>query len=402
MYAGNRRKLVSYVTIIAALSFTAFSYQNCARAKFGVDPSAKNMALDKEDVFGVDPVTPIDNPTGVDPTVGSKNPMDLNFTFLCSNRKSDAAGTNLVDAAALKAVIVNGSGQKACEVAGDFKNMILNKKKISFAPCAGLVVGKYTVYLVESTATSDYAKKSLTEDDIKFEVLASGDYKIANSKIEILYDLNKDNSSYNTLNAASGKLSTAATQKLCEKRASPLIISMDSSSRGIQLSSPMDGIQFDILGQRSDPAAHAKKQISWMVSGQEYYFIVLPKDGVVSGVDEMFGDNTRGPDGKYAANGYLALAKYDDDGDNLITPDDEVYSKLRVWNDLNRNGISEPSELFTLAEKKITVIDLNYDKRYKEQDAYGNQTLMKSVVKTEDGQLHLLFDIWFRYVNLPR
>ena len=414
MYAGNLRKFLSCMTIIVALGFTAFGYQNCARAKFDVDPSAKNFAMDNENVFGVDPVTGVGNGTGVDPVtgvgngtgvdpnVGSKNPIDINFSFECSNRKSVAVGTNLINAGAVKAVIVNSSGQKSCEVAGDFKKMILDKKNISLLPCAGLVAGKYRIYLVESTTTSDFIRKSLTEDDIKFEVLENGTYKISQTKISILYDLNKDNSSYINLNAANGKSSTVDTQKLCESRTSPLIISMDTKSRGIELTSPMEGIQFDILGQRSFPIAHAKKQISWLVSGQEYYFITLPKAGAVSGIDEMFGDNTRGPDGKYAANGYLALAKYDDDRDNLITSEDEVFSKLRLWNDINRDGISEASELFTLAEKKITVIDLNYDKRYKEQDAYGNQTLMKSVVKTEDGQMHLLFDLWFRYINITQ
>jgi len=214
--------------------------------------------------------------------------------------------------------------------------------------------------------------------------------------------LNREHDDYKKLNSDNGNLSNGQTQDLCEERSSPLIISMNSRARGIKLSSPMNGIQFDILGQRSFPEAHAKKQISWLVSDQDYYFITLPKQGVVSGIDEMFGDNTRGPDGRYAANGYLALAKYDEDRDNLITRHDEIYRKLRLWNDLNRDGVSEASELFSLEEMKIAVIDLSYDKRYKEEDAYGNQTLMKSVVKTEDGQLHLMFDLWFRYLNITQ
>jgi hypothetical protein len=51
---------------------------------------------------------------------------------------------------------------------------------------------------------------------------------------------------------------------------------------------------------------------------------------------------------------------------------------------------------------KVAVIDLHFDNRYKEQDQYGNQTLMKSVVQMEDGKMHLLFDLWFRYVNITK
>ncbi len=45
-------------------------------------------------------------------------------------------------------------------------------------------------------------------------------------------------------------------------------------------------------------------------SRRDNYFLVLPNSsGGVSGIDEMFGDNTRGPDGKFAANGYEVRLK---------------------------------------------------------------------------------------------
>ncbi len=396
------------------------SYQNCARARFDVDPAAKAQALDKENVFGIDPSVGAGNTTGIDPNlIGGGNgdgkdpyvggpyvttgPLPISFVFNCSNSKSRTLGTNLIKAAALKLVIASNTGQKACEIQGDIKTQILNKKSLTFAPCPGLAAGKYIVYVVEASVADNYMQKSLTENDIKFEVQSNGSYSVQNRRVEILYDLNTQNSTYTELNGLLGNTSTVATQNACDTRTSPLIISMDSKSRGIKLTAPMDGIQFDILGQRSAPIAHAKKQISWLQAGQEYYFITLPNDSSrVLGIDQMFGDNTRGPDGKYSANGYLALAKYDDDHDGFITGEDEIFSKLRLWNDDNRDGISQASELFSLEEKKISLIDLHYDKRYKEQDAYGNQTLMKSIVKTEDGQMHLLFDLWFRYINITK
>ncbi|MBK9321850.1 MAG: hypothetical protein IPM97_02640 [Bdellovibrionaceae bacterium] len=420
MYTRKNSNVPSLVAMSMALVLMTLSYQNCARARFEVDPAAKALALDKENVFGIDPSVGIGNQTGIDPNVPgvgngggidpnvggqytTTGPLPISFIFECSNSKSRTLGTNLIKATAVKLVITSNLGQKACEIQGDIKNQILNKKTLTFMPCPGLAVGKYVAYLVEASVSSNYAMKSLTENDIEFEVKSNGTYYVANRRVEILYDLNTQNSSYSELNGLLGNTSTADTQKSCDSRSSPLIISMDSNSRGIKLTAPMDGIQFDILGQRSAPVAHAKKQISWLQADQEYYFIALPNErGQVLGIDEMFGDNTRGPDGKYSANGYSALAKYDDDRDGLITPDDEIFAKLRLWNDNNRDGVSQDSELFSLAEKKISIVDLHYDKRYKEQDIYGNQTLMKSVVKTEDGKMHLLFDLWFRHINITK
>ncbi|MNL32723.1 hypothetical protein D3C87_1545940 [compost metagenome] len=114
----------------------------------------------------------------------------------------------------------------------------------------------------------------------------------------------------------------------------------------------------------------------------------------------MFGNNTRGPDGRYARHGYAALAKYDIDEDGYISNHDPVYSELRLWRDGNLDGIAQASELYSLDEKQIELIDLHFSNRFKETDAYGNKTLMKSVVKTTDGELHLMFDLWFRYLNI--
>lgn len=45
---------------------------------------------------------------------------------------------------------------------------------------------------------------------------------------------------------------------------------------------------------------------------QDYALLTLPdSQGRIAGIDQLFGDNTFGPDGAFAANGYAALAKYD-------------------------------------------------------------------------------------------
>jgi hypothetical protein len=440
------QKILTIVGSLTICGLMNFGFQNCARTQFLVDPFAKSEALSKENVFGnqqgddgsiagtqqgddgsIAGTQPGDDgslpkggglpgkpPMGNDSSVPGKTPPDknpplsnlsVNFIFECSNAHTSSVGGNLLTASAVKVVIAGRGNNFLCEVTGDFKTEILNTKKLNFKPCAGLAPGKYDVHVVDEKVSANlFISKDFIRDKISFTVNADGTYSLMAKPIRIIYDTNSSHSLYNQFNEQFGNASTAETQKRCDKRVSPLIVSMGSETRGIKLTAPLDGIQFDILGQNSFPRAHDKKQISWFTPEvQEYYFIVLPgKDGKVLGIDQMFGDNTKGPDGNFAANGYAALAKYDSDRDNLITDEDEVYGDLRLWLDSDRNGIAELNEIFTLKEKGVILIDLHYDQNYKEVDPYGNQTLMKSVVKTEDGKLHLLFDLWFRYLNITK
>ena len=182
----------------------------------------------------------------------------------------------------------------------------------------------------------------------------------------------------------------------CDTTASPLVVDVKSDHvsdpDGI-LSAPQDGVQFDILGANAAPA-YSTTQISWIRNPQQFMFLVLPKNGQVNSIDEMFGNNTLGPDGKFAANGFVALAKYDADGIGYIDRRYPVFSQLRLWSDANGDGIAQPSELFTLQQMGITRIDVIYRRRFNETDQYGNKFKYKSAV-IQNGVKRATFDIWF-------
>lgn len=182
----------------------------------------------------------------------------------------------------------------------------------------------------------------------------------------------------------------------CDEKESPLVVHVSKHDRpkAIELSSKAEGVFFDLLGAAN---AHKPVRISWFTN-DEYYMLALPnKNQMVQGIDELFGNFTTGPDGKFAANGYAALAKYDANHDGKIDKKDPVFNQLRLWQDTNRDGIGQAGELESLVKFDVDYIDLDYSTKFAETDQWGNQTLMKSVVRYNSGAMDLIFDLWFAY-----
>jgi hypothetical protein len=95
----------------------------------------------------------------------------------------------------------------------------------------------------------------------------------------------------------------------CDDHSYPLVvklgrvlISLDNKHL-VELSASLDGILFNIKGHN---VGNRLRQISWPIDDSVAYIALPDSRGRVHSIDQLFGDNTLGPDGRFGRDGYHA------------------------------------------------------------------------------------------------
>lgn len=426
--ASHKRFLSSSVMANSVIPPTESPYNN------GAPTLEKQPAAETEPCVQCDEevVTPSPYPSPQPPAYPVVH-GSIPFVRVCSILHSEAYG-NVQTVSPLELSVYDpaGTNQLCASADSSIKKTFLTRKEFTLPSSCKLPLGNYLVKLGRPRAST-----SILSSYASLETFSVGGVPIRVSQNGKVSFENGGNASIKPHLLFSAKSAQAIVTSDCDiylappptsgrpppgggssgdvggsGSGSPLILNLNPEQvnvKQVPLTSPLDGVWFDLLGRNAMPAPYTKKKTAWL---KDFAFAWLTKpdgSGAVSGIDQLFGDNTMLLDGTFEPNGYAALARYDGTdpkslvrlkpADGVIDRNDPIFRELRVWVDHDLNGVAAPKELFTLDQVGIASMDLNYDAGYVETDIHGNRTTMRSITKMRDGTLRMMFDLWLKYIH---
>ncbi len=126
----------------------------------------------------------------------------------------------------------------------------------------------------------------------------------------------------------------------------PIIIDLDGDSLIELIARETNNVFFDMDGDG------LKEWTGWVNKDDAFLAIDENNNGVIDSIKELIGEQN--------TSGFTELKTYDSNGDKVLDSKDSLWTKIKVWQDINTNGLTDVGELKTLAAAAIKAIDLNY------------------------------------------
>ena len=177
---------------------------------------------------------------------------------------------------------------------------------------------------------------------------------------------------------------------------SPIIVDVEKD--GFELTDSQEGVWFDLHGDGR------LKLWAWTKANDDDSFLAMDRNGngLIDDGTELFGSvceqlPVASPE---MANGFRGLAMFDQperggNADTVLDANDQEFSALRLWQDRNHNGLSEPEELMPLSNAGLQRLDLEY-RESNRRDRHGNVYRYRSRawVDAQPGGIVTLYDIF--------
>jgi hypothetical protein len=136
-------------------------------------------------------------------------------------------------------------------------------------------------------------------------------------------------------------------------RRDPLALDLDGD--GIETTAPTSYASAVLFDHDGDGL---KTGTGWIKADDGLVVLDRNGNGLIDTGAELFGVDTVLASGQKASDGFAALRDMDSNRDGVFNAQDAQFANVRIWRDLNQDGVSQTGELKSLASTGVASINL--------------------------------------------